>query len=656
MPHFTRAALAACFAIQVLCGGSGGLAAAPDRDGGTMSDVVFHRLGKVVPGKRKAGPYGIGVNEIYWCPIVLWRGNALAAALYNHTRTYEERFERFDESRFGWKRGPFPLVWNSPGSLIPKILGINLMLRLMGPGYGKHFDDSDAFDSAHIVIADVNGDGVDEFILPRADGTIEVYSVKKRLFKQRGPEAPQGMRFKVEGTYTAKLKSRDVVFFWLSLHEKEGHKVSEEVRAKAPPFAILRVDQRGISRVPLPDMGVPIKDVRAVGAINRPGSADLDEILLLFDVENKDGRQRTCLSRQRPDGGLIAPPRQVDVPLGSYDLDFLFLTGTDQAIIAYVQDPHLYFIQPDKPEKWISDVNLNPLADSHYRIEILQPMDPGADPKVMVAVKDGRDSKKELDCEALYAVNSQGKYFKPDSGKNGWRPAGGREPFLRLELPSTYHRFVGVGAQPGTDVVLAVFSREAQTRDLSEKEVLEAADRFLQPKQIAENREIYREVSMNNYKNFSSRVDEERKLKGVKEEILTVEQWKRILPDSYQYVDEFKMRGYKNALEVDLKNGFTSSFDPDKYRNIEEYKAWLNGLKIGPETVFEVVRHGQIAASAKVPGYVPDAASCIPWPIDFHVGTDGACVVLFLDPTPSVELKKKQRPGFYQATFPWKTQ
>jgi hypothetical protein len=137
---------------------------------------------------------------------------------------------------------------------------------------------------------------------------------------------------------------------------------------------------------------------------------------------------------------------------------------------------------------------------------------------------------------------------------------------------------------------------------------------------------------------------------------LTVEQWKRILPDSYQYVDEFKMRGYKNALEVDLKNGFTSSFDPDKYRNIEEYKAWLNGLKIGPETVFEVVRHGQIAASAKVPGYVPDAASCIPWPIDFHVGTDGACVVLFLDPTPSVELKKKQRPGFYQATFPWKTQ
>jgi hypothetical protein len=98
---------------------------------------------------------------------VLWHGSTLAAALYTRLSSHavgltgEQRIERFDEQAGeGWlgrKRGPFPLVFGSPWSL-----------------EGKTLDDSDSFDTFNIVTADVNGDGVDELILPRANGAVAV--------------------------------------------------------------------------------------------------------------------------------------------------------------------------------------------------------------------------------------------------------------------------------------------------------------------------------------------------------------------------------------------------------------------------------------------------------------------------------------------------
>jgi hypothetical protein len=609
-----------------------------------MSDLVFQRLGKVVPGKQNAGKDS--EDKIDGKPIVLWHGSTPAAVLYTRLRSHaigltgEQRIERFDEQPgegpLGRKRGPFPLVFGSPWSLGGRIL-----------------DDSDSFDTFNIVTADVNGDGVDKLILPRVNGAIDVYSVDKELFHHSSLDAPKGMRFEVESTYAAKLKGHDVVFFLLSLKSKKGHEVDEEAIAKLDQYAILRVDQRGISRVPLPKADHGIGEVHAIGALNRPGSTDIDEILVLFDAPGA-GR-RTYLSRQRSDGSMIAPPKEVYLALKFSSLDFLFLAETTQAVLADRQNAHLYFIRPDRPANWITDINLNPLASSPYQIHILAPTEPGADPKVIVAAENRRSDTK-FDNEALYVVDSEGKCFRPDPAKQGWQPMGKREPFLRLRAPTPDHRFVGVGAQPGTEVVLAVFSREAKMKDLTDEEVMDAADRFLQPALVAERRKYFMEFGIEELEETPNCAEQERLKRGVREEITTVEQWKRLLPDSYQDVVRLRKAYLRIDFSGTLRDGYGFAFDPKKYRKIDEYKAWLNGLKLGPETVFEVVRRGQLAASSEAAGYLPDAidGSFLTWPLAFHAGDRGACVVLPLDPTPSVELEK-QRPGFFWGTFPWKT-
>jgi hypothetical protein len=644
MRNLKRAAWAACFlANLILCGCARNRVAAPANDGGTMSDLVFQRLGKVVPGKQNAGKNS--EDRIDGKPIVLWHGSTLAAALCTRLSSHavgltgEQRIERFDEqSGEGWlgrKRGPFPLVFGSPWSL-----------------EGKTLDDSDSFDTFNIVTADVNGDGVDELILPRANGAIAVYSVERELFHHSALDAPKGMRFEVKTTHTAKLKGREVVFFLLALKRKEGHKVHDEALTGVERAAILRVDQRGITRVPLPKTDGAIEEAHAIGGLNRPGSTDIDEILMMFDTG--ESSRKTYLSRQRPDGSTIAPPKEVYVPINPSSLSFLFLAETTQAMLADRQDGHLYFIRPDKPANWLTDIDLKPLAASPYQIQILQPIEPGADPKVMVAVENRREDTN-FDNEALYSVNSEGQCFRPEPAKDTWQPIGKREPFLRLTSPSPDHRFVGVGAQPGTDIVLAVFSREAKMKQLTDDEIVEAAERFLQPAFVAERRKYFMDFGLEELEETPNSAEKERARRGVTERITTVEQWKRLLPQSYQDVVQFKRGQLLVRLNGALQSGLKYAFEAERYRNIDEYKTWLTGLKLGPETVFELIRHGQLVAFSKVAGYLPNAidGSFNGWPLGFRAGSAGTSVVLPLDPTPSFELEK-QRPVFFQVTFPWK--
>jgi hypothetical protein len=610
-----------------------------------MNEIVFQRIGKVVPGNQKPGPDS--EDRIDGKPIVLWHGSTPAAVLYTRLRSHaigltgEQRIERFDEHPGeGWlgrKRGPFPLVFGSPWSI-----------------EGKLLDETHAFDTHRLVTADVNGDGVDELLLPRVNGAIGVYSVDRILSEHSALSAPKGMHYRVDRSHTAKLKSHDVVLFLLSLesNDKEAD-VDQRALAKTDECAILRADGRGISRVPLPNMGVPIERVHAIGALNRPGSTDIDEILLVFDTNESGGR--TYLSRQRPDGSTIAPPKEVYVPLARSSLKFISLAETTQVFLADISGGHLYFIWPDKAANWIADIDLNPLASSPSRIQILQPIDPGTNPKMMVAV-DNRRPDGEFDNEALYAVNSDGQCFRPDPAKDAWQPIGKREPFLRLTAPTPDHRFVGVGGQPGTDIVLTVFSREAKTKKLSDDEIMEAAERFLQPAFVAERRKYFMDFGVKKLNTVPNCAEKERVKRGVTEEITTVEQWKRLLPDSYQDVVRFKKDQLLVHLNGALQSGFAYAFEPQKYRNIDEYKTWLTGLKLGPETVFELVRRGQVAASSKAAGYLPNDidGSFNGWPLGFRVGPAGTSIVLPLDPTPSFELER-QRPVFFQVTFPWKT-
>jgi len=83
----------------------------------------------------------------------------------------------------------------------------------------------------------------------------------------------------------------------------------------------------------------------------------------------------------------------------------------------------------------LSQIDLKLLGASAGRIRILEPMELGADAKVMVALENRRADTK-FDNEALYAINAEGKCFRPESAKNTWGPMDKCEPFLRLAPPS----------------------------------------------------------------------------------------------------------------------------------------------------------------------------------------------------------------------------
>jgi hypothetical protein len=439
-----------------------------------MNGVAFRRLGKVVLGNQKPSSKD-STDSVDARPIVLWHGSTPAAVLYRrvHSRalgiSWEERIERCDEqpgeSRIERKRGPFPLVFGSPWSLT-----------------GKKQASGESFDTASVVTADVNGDGVDELLLPRFNGAIGVYSVEKLLFQQAALPAPAGMYYRVQSSFTAKLKSHDVVLLLLALkRDDDAEDVKPGDRTKVDQYAILRVDQRGITRIPLPRTTVPIFMARAVGALNRPGSTDLDEILLLFTADNPGPSM--FLSRQRPDGSTIEPPKMLYVDINFAALRFLFLRETLQAIVADDQSGHVYFMRPEKAANWITDIDLHPLPPSEKSIQILYAMDPGSDPKVAVAIDAGE--KEGPGSGVLYAINREGKCLRPGPAPNTWQPMPKLERFLRLSGPSVDHRFAGLLPHPGTDILLAVYSRENGAKSLSDEDILAAAKAFLKPEVLA---------------------------------------------------------------------------------------------------------------------------------------------------------------------------
>ena len=644
MRNLRRAAWTACLATLILFGCTRSRAAAPARDGGTMNGVAFRRLGKVVLGNQRPSSKD-STDSVDARPIVLWHGSTPAAVLYRrvHSRalgiSWEERIERCDqqpgESWIERKRGPFPLVFGSPWSLT-----------------GKKQASGESFDTASVVTADVNGDGVDELLLPRFNGAIGVYSVEKLLFQQPALTAPAGMRYRVQSSFTAKLKDHDVVLFLLALGRDEDGDVEPGDRTKVDQYAILRVDQRGVTRIPLPRTTVPIFMASAVGALNRPGSTDLDEILLLYAADNHGPKM--YLSRQRPDGSTIAPPRMLYVDIDFDALRFLFLRETAQAIVANDQRGHVYFMQPEKAANWITDIDLHPLPPAEKSVQVLYAMDPGSDPKVVIAKDAGE--KQGPDSSVIYAINREGKCLRPGPAPNTWQPMPNLEPFLRLTSPSKYHWFAGLLPQPGTDILLAVYSRENGAKVLTEEDILSAADAFLQPELVAERRKRYLAMTMKDFNAYPSRENKERKRKGITKEVSTVEEWQAILPDSYQQVLDTRKGQLITDLRIELEAGLRDGMDALKLRDGPGYEAWLKGLKLTAQTVFQVIRGAQVVATFDVPGFVPSAleSNTMGLPFDFRTDAAGVGVVLPMDITPSPEATK-QPLGFFQVSSIWKT-
>jgi hypothetical protein len=620
------------------CSRSG--AAAPARKGGTVNGVVFQRIGKVVAGNQDASSdHPDSIDER---PIVLWRGSTPAAVLYYrvHTHapgvTWEQRIERFDslpgESWLGRRRGPFPIVFGAASSIT-----------------GKRLDDADAFDMLRIVTADVDGDGVEELLLPRSNGAIGVYGVDKVLFEQPALPAPKNMRYRVQNSTTVKLKGRDVVFFVLQLESKGDRSAYHQ--SEVAQFAILRVDHQGVSRFALPDTSAPITMLHAIGAINRPGSNDLDEILVLF--RTKASESEMYLSRQRADGRSIAPVKEVYADIDFSSLRFMFLPETSTAILADGNSHHIYFLRPEKPMNWIADVDLTALSESSRSLQILYPFDRGTAPKVVFAVDDTEEGHPTR--HSLYAMDASGKAFRPSPNQKAWQPMTKPAPFLRLTAPSSDHRFAGMLAEPGAEIVLAVYSRPAMMKQLTEDEIMAAGEKYVQPELLQERRHHFLDFGVEELKDIPTYADEERRKESVIQKIRTVEEWKRILPESYAKILKLQKIQYFVCIEGILNSGFEYAFTPERYRNIDEYKRWLDGLKLGPETAFEVACAGTTVERFGVVGHLPSQLekSTTGFPFDFRASALATSVVLPIDIASSVADENRTL-GFFIAASPTK--
>lgn len=502
-------------------------------------------------------------NRDYWLdgsPIVLWAGATPATILqYRHLRdvaklTVEQTLAPLDGSQ---ARGPFPVVVRT-----------KLKENQRGPS-------ADAIAADAVVAADLDGDGTDELVAFRNSGAVEVYSLAGPVRRGHGPNGQAITPHRV------RLGAREVLLFPMLQHNRARH----DPPAPPVPPTLVRVDDRGIVSIPL--RGIP-QDALLLGAgsVVREGGTEIEELVAVWDWKD-----RKSLSRHRPDGALIASSREVYVRYPSQPgvrLRSLPLSGRDVVLDGSAQA--VLFIAATKPANWIRRVDVSVIGGRDIR---------------MVNTIDGRDGAKAIvrTGEALYAVDEDGRWLTPSP--SGWAPHEKPEPFFRLPAPEPEGRLVGVYPNPARDDEwLVVQTRGASARKLTKQELLEAAERFLQPDDLAISRVILVPKLDRRDPLRDERMEEERARRKITHPITTVEQWRRELPDSYAATAADAEERYLHDLRTALTSPGVRSGDPSQFLNYAEYQQWLRTVERPASTVLTFVRGGAAALRHTIAGEV----------------------------------------------------
>jgi hypothetical protein len=541
-----------------------------------MSAVTVTRIGKKIPGIReRTFVYRARLDPV---PIVLWGKDGPAAILSLRVRTNlvtGSATVAILRADGGSGPGAFPI--ETKGTISEKTPAER---------------DLDIFDMKRITTADVNGDGVDELVVPFQLGAVEVYGVRGQPLRLEGPSTRPGIVcYEPRSIFTAHLKGRDVVYVLLErrISAKDVSRADLEKAGALDPFAVVRVDERGPARVAIRMQGWVPGRVLAVGALSRKGSQGVDELLLLGTPGGSDD---VVLSRHRPDGAPLGPPRRVVVPfVWSYQARFAFLPGSDRTVLLHHEVGQAFVVAPDKPANWFHPVPLAGLPGEPY---LLGAKD-GETPKVIVSAGDG-----------VFAVGEDGATFV--SRGTGWaRSAGpGPVPFLRTDAPSPIDWCVGVfPAERDPTEILVVHSRAREPRELSREELVAAAERFLPPEEMAEHRAL---LSMDPNKPNSVRgeiMEEEARAKKIDRKITSEAEWKALLPHSYAQVAEMNESMFVSGLRARLITAREGGDVPEEFRDPDGFRAWRAGLDASPRTSFALSRRGTRVVAFEIEGDVP---------------------------------------------------
>jgi len=606
-----------------------------------MDNMVLRRLGSVSPGRQlKDGPH-LTKDVVDMNPIVLWAGDKPAAILY------------FQDSKgpVGFEQKFAKMTADGSGESLLGGLLHDYPIRFRDSGLTETVTRSqpNAFFSECVATADVNGDGVDELILPRARGGIDVYSAEKHLYGFFGEShLPRGYFYTADKQFKLRLKGRDVVFFTSKLENPTEDGKDDDAGADISPYAVYRVDHKGVARVVLRGAEAQPEEISAFGALNRPGSSDIDELLVV--APSGEGEGPTLLFRYRPDGTAIESPKEFPLPTGE---GFKFLPAPESPYAILMDENKIHFITPAKPFNWTQTVDLEQLGGPNDLIDALYVSDQKSDPKVVVSLRRRQPDSRIQATAELFAVNAEGHCFAPEPAGGGWRRLPGLEPYHRVAPPSPIHDFVTiVTASNGSEDLLVVHSRKAQTKELTHEEIFAAAEKFLMPRKL----QYFRESLVVRLDDMQFAKEDERRAKGVTQPIKTIDDWKKLLPDSYEKARQSTESYAFVSPEFDLHSPLTHSQppSPDEYRNVDEYRVWLTEQSIGPDTRFTLLR-GEVEASWDVQAAVGRSWDAVVpgGPVAFCATKNATTIVFSADaskvpepPTPT-SLPGGRLPGFF---------
>jgi hypothetical protein len=330
-----------------------------------------------------------------------------------------------------------------------------------------------------------------------------------------------------------------------------------------------------------------------------------------------------------------------------------FLPAPESPYAILMDENKIHFITSAKPFNWIQTVDLEQLGGPKDLIDALYVSDPKSDPKVVVSLRRRQPDDRIQATAELFAVNVEGHCFAPELGGRGWRRLPGLEPYHRVAPPSPIHDFVSiVAASDGGDDLLIVHSRKAQTKALTHEEILAAAEKFLMPADL----QPFRQELVVHLGDMESAMNNERHSKGVTDEIKTVADWKRLLPDSYEVArrdcEDGAFISLRGLLLSPLKSG--GPLSPDKYHNIDEYRVWLTQQAIGPETRFTLLRGNVETAWEVAASLARDPFPAIPGGPAAFRSTKTTTTIIFAGDTSTVPesampelFPEKRLPGFF---------
>lgn len=569
-----RVALGALLALACTSrtGATGG---APS--GGKMVEAGVTNIGKVVPGSVEGAKW---VEELDPTPIVLWTGSAPAAVL-----TYTRHVERDD-----------PTAWEEL-AVIPESLGgrrasgFPFQVRIRRVANERGVAEPETLEAGRILTADVDGDGTDELIVPRRHGAVEVLSLKGPLPRFAGPTAAHGVAgYAPLEAFVSRLPGREVVHLLLR-RDVHGDATSPAELARIgaeDPFVVVRVDGAGARAVRVVGRGFAPSEILAVGAVNLPGSKEVDELLLLSRM---DAGGELHLSRHRPDGALVEAPRKFYAPTG-FRTDwrhqgwrFHFLAQSRTVLLAAVGYPRVYFLEPGKPFNWIRAVDVDAVTKPGEWVEHLGAVGADGAARAML-VAEGR----------VYSVDVDGRFFTPAG------PSPKPAPWYVSRPPGPgFGRPIVVPSRDAADALLVLHARGRQTREPSHDEILAAAERHLLPQELARLRRRNEPTLEGNDPVRDRLIREERRSRKEEREVRSLEEWKALLPDSYAAYLQDQAAGlasnFKSSLTIPLRR--PSHLTAENYRDPAGLGAWLAELDLPARVVFEVVERGAVVRALR---------------------------------------------------------